>query len=231
MRVLSLTHGPNVGAGVFGEAVEAAGHELVEWCVPLVDDAPAGADAVLVFGGAMHADQERRHPWILRELRFLEDALERELPLFGVCLGAQLLARAAGASVHPATESEVGWYTVELTDAAAGDPLFAQLPPSFDAFQWHHYTYDVPDGGVELARSRACTQAFRLGPAYGIQFHAEVTEPTVARWLEEDPDDVDDAEALIAATAARIAPWNELGRRLCGAFLAGIPAGEPAGAR
>ena len=231
MRVLSLTHGPNVGAGVFGEAVEGAGHELVEWCVPLGDDAPADADAVLVFGGAMHADQERRHPWILRELRFLEEVLERELPLFGVCLGAQLLARAAGASVHPATESEVGWHRVELTDAAAGDPLFAQLPASFDAFQWHHYTYDVPDGGVELACSLSCTQAFRLGPAYGIQFHAEVTEPTVARWLEEDPDDVADAGALIAATAARIGAWNDLGRRLCEAFLAGIPAAEPAVSR
>jgi GMP synthase (glutamine-hydrolysing) len=231
MRVLALTHGPSVGAGVFGEAVEAAGHELVEWCVPLVDDAPAGADAILVFGGAMHADQEKRHPWILRELRFLEEALERETPLFGVCLGAQLLARAAGASVHPSAESEVGWYGVELTEAAADDPLFAQLPRRFDAFQWHHYTYDVPATGVELARSAVCTQAFRLGSAYGIQFHAEVAEPTVARWLGEDPDDVADPEALLAETSERIGAWNELGRRLCGAFLAGVPAGEPAGTR
>ena len=200
----------------------AAGHELVEWCVPLVDEPPAGADAVLVFGGAMHADQEDRHPWLLRELRYIHHALEQAIPFFGVCLGAQLLARAAGASVHPAVESEVGWYDVALTEAAAADPVFAELPSRFDAFQWHHYTYDVPAAGVELARSAACTQAFRLGRAYGIQFHAEVTRTMVGRWLEEDPDDVADADALRAQTDERIEDWNALGRRVCTAFLATV---------
>jgi GMP synthase (glutamine-hydrolysing) len=222
VRVVSPTHGPSVGTGVFGEAVAAAGHELVEWCVPLVDEPPAGADAVLVFGGAMHADQEERHPWLLRELRFLHHVLERETPLFGVCLGAQLLARAAGASVHPAAESEVGWHGVELTDAAGEDPVFAELPERFEAFQWHHYTYDVPAAGIELARSRSCTQAFRLGRAYGIQFHAEVTKTMVGLWLEEDPADVADAEALRGETEARIEDWNALGRRVCTAFLATV---------
>jgi len=219
MRVLALTHGPSVGAGVFGDVVEAAGHELVEWCLPLGGEAPFDADVILVFGGAMHADQEQRHPWLLRELGFLEDALEREKPLFGVCLGAQLLARAAGASVHPARESEVGWHGVELTSAGIDDPVFAQLPPRFDAFQWHHYTYEVPAAAVELARSPACTQAYRLGRAYGIQFHAEVTETMVSRWLEEDPADVSDVERLREETDSRIRGWNALGRRVCTAFL------------
>ncbi|MGI9112637.1 MAG: type 1 glutamine amidotransferase [Gaiellaceae bacterium] len=220
MRVLALTHGPSVGAGVFGDAVRDAGHELVEWCVPLGGgEPPAAAAAVLVFGGAMHPDQEERHPWLLRELRFLEAALERELPLFGVCLGAQLLAKAAGADVQPARESEVGWFAVELTDAAGDDPVVGSLPARFDAFQWHLYTYSLPDGAVELARSPVCTQAFRLGRAYGIQFHAEVTGPQIEQWLGEDPDDVADPDALRRETATRIAEWNELGRELCGAFL------------
>ncbi|MBA3245747.1 MAG: type 1 glutamine amidotransferase [Actinobacteria bacterium] len=218
MKVLALTHGPSVGTGVFGEAIRDAGHELAEWCVPLGGEPPAAADAVLVFGGAMHADQEERHPWLLGELRFLEAALERELPLFGVCLGAQLLAKAAGADVHPAAESEVGWFEVELT-AAADDPVFGSLPARFDAFQWHHYTYGLPAGATELARSAVCTQAFRLGRAYGIQFHAEVTGPQIEQWLGEDPGDVADPEALRRETAARIADWNELGRGLCRAFL------------
>ncbi len=222
VKVLALTHGPSVGVGVFGDAVRDGGHELVEWCVPLGGDVPDGADAVLVFGGAMHADQEERHPWLRREVRFLEDALERETPLLGVCLGAQLLAKAAGGLVHRAEESEVGWYEVELTPAAGDDPVFGALPPRFDAFQWHHYTYGLPAEAVELARSAVCTQAFRLGRAYGIQFHAEVTGAQVEQWFGEDPGDVADPEALRQETAARIAGWNELGRGLCGAFLASL---------
>ena len=116
----------------------------------------------------------------------------------------------------------MGWYDVALTEAAAADPVFAELPSRFDAFQWHHYTYDVPAAGVELARSAACTQAFRLGRAYGIQFHAEVTRTMVGRWLEEDPDDVADADALRAQTDERIEDWNALGRRVCTAFLATV---------
>jgi len=223
VKVLALTHGPNVGAGVFGETVRDAGHELVEWCVPRGGDAPADADAILVFGGAMHADQEERHPWLRREVRFLQEALERERPLFGVCLGAQLLAKAAGASVHPATESEVGWYRIELTDPAGEDAVFGWLPPRFDGFQWHHYTYDLPAGAVELARSAACTQAFRLGRAYGIQFHAEVTSGTIESWLGDDSDEVANPNTLRAETTERIDAWNQLGRGLCRAFLGSAP--------
>ncbi len=219
MRVLAVTHGPTVGPGVFAEAVLAAGHELLEWRVPDSAGPPAAVDAVLVFGGAMHPDQEERHGWLEGELRYLEDALERGLPVFGVCLGAQLLARAAGAEVGPAPESEVGWHEVGVLPAAATDPVFAGLPARFGAFQWHHYTFAVPAGGVELARSEACTQAFRLGRSYGIQFHAEVTATMVEQWLGEDSADVPDPARLRAETARRIAVWNGVGRDLCTAFL------------
>lgn len=220
MRVLAVTHGPSVGAGVFAEAVRAAGHELREWQVPLSPEAvPDGHDAAIVLGGGMHADQEELHPWLVPELEFLERELARGAPLLGVCLGAQLVARTAGGRVERAPVSEIGWREVELTAAGRADPVLSSLPPSVQAFQWHHYTWELP-AATELARGGGLTQAYRLGEAtWGVQFHPEVTASQVDRWLEEDPEDVEDAEALRADTRARIGGWNRLGRALCTAFL------------
>jgi GMP synthase (glutamine-hydrolysing) len=220
MRVLAVTHGPSVGPGVFADAVQEAGHELVEWPVQLGGRAPEGADAVIVLGGAMHPDEDERHGWLSTELRWLEGLLDQGTPLLGVCLGSQLVARAAGAEVFRSSESEVGWLPVERTAAAADDPVAGALPERFDAFEWHHYTHTLPAGAVELARSRVCTQAFRLGNAWGVQFHPEVRAEQVEEWLAEDPEDVSDPDAILASTRSRIADWNELGRCLCRAFLA-----------
>ena len=221
MRVLSVTHGPSVPGGVFDEVLEAAGHELERWVVPLggAPRAPARYGAVLVFGGSMHPDQDEQFSWLESEARFLRDVLAEGIPALGVCLGAQLLARAAGAAVGPADASEVGWLEVELTRSGRDDPIVGTLPPRTAAFQWHHYTFGIPEGALELARSDVCTQAFRLGRAWGIQFHAEATQSMIEGWLDEDPGDVPDPEALRAETELRIDAWNELGRRLCGAFV------------
>jgi GMP synthase (glutamine-hydrolysing) len=167
----------------------------------------------------MHPDEEKRHGWLVPELRYLEEHLERGTPMLGVCLGSQLVARAAGARVFRAAEPEVGWILVELNEAAAADPVVASLPTRFEAFQWHHYTHDLPHGAVELARSSVCTQAYRLGRAWGVQFHPEVRQEQVESWLAEDPDDITDPEAHRVATRERIEGWNHLGRRLCNAFL------------
>ena len=228
MRVLSVTHGPTVGGGVFDELAERE-HHLERWPVPLGEapDEPGAYDAIMVFGGAMHPDQDESHPWLAREAAFLREALDGGVPLLGVCLGAQLLARAAGAWVGPARRSEVGWLGVELTEAGRTDPVLSSLPAGVAAFQWHHYTYAVPEHGVELARSPAATQAFRIGErAWGIQFHAEVTRAMIESWVAEDPSELPmPAADLLAETDARIGPWNEAGRALCGAFLEGAASG------
>jgi GMP synthase (glutamine-hydrolysing) len=222
MRVLALTHGDNVGPGVFADAVRTGGHELVERNLPRDGVPDEGADALIVLGGAMHPDEDEQHRWLRPELDYLERQLEHGTPVLGVCLGSQLIARAAGAEVFRSPESEVGWIPVELTGAASSDPVGAALPQRFDAFQWHHYTHGLPDGSVELARSRVCTQAFRLGNAWGVQFHPEVHARQVESWLADDPDDVADPHALLAETRRRIEGWNELGRSLCAAFLAAV---------
>ena len=220
MRVLAITHGPSVGPGVFADAVLAGDHELVEHQLPAAGALDnREADAIVILGGAMNPDEEKRHGWLRPELRYLERQLDLGTPLLGVCLGSQLIARAAGARVFRADEPEVGWLHVDVTEAGASDPVTSVLPSRFDAFQWHHYTHDLPDGAVELAHSPVCLQAYRLGRAWGVQFHPEVRAGQIESWLAEDPDDVADPAALRADTHSRIAVWNELGRRLCAAFL------------
>lgn len=216
-----MTHGPSVGPGVFEDAAGDAGHELVEWSAPEGGTPPA-ADAVIVFGGSMHPDEESQHGWLRPELRWLLAQLERGTPLLGVCLGSQLIARAAGATVFRASEPEIGWFPVERTEPGASDPVVGSLPERFDAFQWHHYTHGLPAGAVELARSRVCTQAWRAGNAWGVQFHPEVRAAQVETWLAEEPHDVPDPQAFRDATRERIDGWNELGRNLCSAFLAAV---------
>jgi GMP synthase (glutamine-hydrolysing) len=222
VRVLSVTHGPSVPGGVFDDVVEAAGHELERWSVPLGGSPqPAGSyDAVMVFGGSMHPDQDEHYPWLEREARFLGDVLGEGVPAIGVCLGAQLLARAAGAWLGPARAPEIGWLEVELTPEGGADPVLGALPQRTRAFHWHHYTFGIPDGGAELARSAVCTQAFRLGKAWGIQFHAEVTQAMVEAWVAEDGHELPTtAHAFLAETREEIEEWNAHGRNLCAAFL------------
>jgi GMP synthase (glutamine-hydrolysing) len=222
MRILGLIHGEAVRAGVFADAIAARGHELEEWSLAWGTPLPRPLDdygAVIVFGGAMHADQDEHHPWLREEDMFLQRLLDLGTPMLGVCLGSQLLAKASHAPVFPVAEPEIGWHEVELTDAAADDPVLGGLPERFDAFQWHYYGHGVPAGAAELARSEVCTQAFRLGErVWGVQFHPEVTLAQVEQWIGEEPEATPISRRL-DETRVRIEGWNELGRGLCGAFV------------
>jgi GMP synthase (glutamine-hydrolysing) len=224
MRVLAVVHGEEVRSGIFAEPVAADGHELEEWSIarrPAPSRPLSSYDAVFVFGGSMHADEEEAHPWLRDEKELLRRFLDAGTPVLGVCLGGQLLAEAVGARVYRAPEPEIGWHSVELTPAAASDPLFARLPQRFCALQWHYYSFEVPEGATELARSPVSSQAFRLGElAWGVQFHPEVTLAMVEGWLEE-PEEVDfDREALRRETHRRIQEWNAVGRELAASFVA-----------
>jgi GMP synthase-like glutamine amidotransferase len=223
VRVLSVTHGPSVPGGVFEHEAEESGHAVERWSVP--DGGAPGAathyDAVMVFGGSAHPDQDDHFAWLGHEEEFLCEVLAERVPVFGVCLGAQMLARAAGGRVGPASRVEIGWFEVELTPEGAADPVLGVMPPSATVFQWHRYAFEVPEGGTELARNAACTQAFRLAqPAWGIQFHAEITLPMAESWAEEDSDELPmPAEKLLAESAQHMDASNALGRALCAAFL------------
>jgi len=225
VNVLSVVHGSDARPELFSDVVARAGHMHDEWSLAWGTPPPRPIEsygAVLVFGGAMHADQDEHHPWLREGDGFLRQLLGLGVPTLGVCLGAQLIAKASDAEVRPAGEPEIGWCEVELTDEAADDPIFSELPERFPAFEWHYYTYGVPAEAVELARSRVCTQAFRLGDrVWGVQFHPEVTAAQVASWLASDgANEGVDIDAVASETAERIDGWNDLGTRLCRAFLA-----------
>jgi GMP synthase (glutamine-hydrolysing) len=226
VRVAFVIHQEDAAAGVFRDATGE--HEVVEWRPASGEPAP-DFDALVTFGGGMHADQEDEHPWLRTEKELLRDAIVFGKGVLGVCLGAQLLAEAAGARVMRLERPEIGWREVELTGWADDDPLFEGLPRRFAAFQWHSYGFELPRGGATLARNEAGVQAFRFGGyQWGIQFHAEVTADSVASWIERYKGDDDvgesgvDLDSVARETERRIGAWNELGRTLCARFLAAL---------
>ena len=144
-----------------------------------------------------------------------------------MCLGAQLLAEAAGGQVTRMAAPEIGWKSIRLEPGAAADPLLAVLPERFEGFQWHSFEVLPLAEWPVLARSDACVEAFRAAavPWWGIQFHAEVTGESIDAWIDDyrsDPDAVAagiDWAALRDAGRTRIERWNSLGQTLCARFL------------
>lgn len=138
---------------------------------------------MIVMGGPMGAYQERELPWLASEKRLLAEAVDSGMPVWGVCLGAQLLAASLGADVAPGGEPEVGILSVHCTPAARTDPVFCEMPSEFKALQWHSDTYELPTGAVQLARSESYEQqAFVAHRAYALQFHLEVTGELATVW-------------------------------------------------
>ena len=140
---------------------------------------------LIVLGGPMNCDQVTRHRHLATEVAAIQAAVRDGLPVLGICLGSQLLARALGAPVTRHHSKEIGWYDVAPTEDGQRDPLFRHFDTTEKIFQWHGDTFAIPHGAVHLAASAACAhQAFRFGPnVYGLQFHLEVDEPMIHRWL------------------------------------------------
>jgi GMP synthase (glutamine-hydrolysing) len=233
MRALAIVHQRDAGPGVFADEMRERGVELDEWLLSERGTAPAveiaDYDAVLTFGGAMHADQEDRHPWLRFEKDFLAAMIDDGMPVLAVCLGSQLLAEAAGGSARRASEPEIGWHRVEVTEEGRADPLIGPMAPSFEAFQWHSYEAVPPESATLLASSTVCAQAYRVGDlAWAIQFHAEVTAADAEAWIDDYRSDEDavrigvDPEALRSETREKIGDWSRLGRELCGRFLEAV---------
>ncbi len=190
-KVYIITHAENEGPGLMGGFFERLGWEEVGLSLWRGDRLPPDLDSaagVVMLGGPMNVYQEKDYPFLKEEDLFIRQMLREEVPFLGICLGSQLLAKAAGAAVTQSPEKERGWYEVQLTREGQQDDLFRGLGPTLSVFQWHDDTFAIPDGGILLATGRPCrNQAFRMGVcAYGLQFHIEVTADMVTAWSEEE---------------------------------------------
>jgi GMP synthase (glutamine-hydrolysing) len=178
--------------------LDACGELQVKTVKPLAGQPLPAHDEVagaVFMGGPMNADEVDRFPALAAEREWLAEAVARELPTLGVCLGAQLLARALGAEVRPGAAPEIGFAPVEVTDP--GDPLLGGLAPRSEVLHWHGDVFDLPDGAEHLASSeRTDCQAFRAGNAWGVLFHPEADLALVEAWLAV-PEMIDEAVAAL----------------------------------
>ena len=194
---------------------------------PAADPRLEGYAGVVVMGGPMGANDTQRFPHLQKVERLCADAMERSVPLVGVCLGAQIMAKTLGSEVRANPVREVGWYDLTTTGAASRDPLFSGLDAQEVVLQWHGDTFDLPGEATLLASSPDCpNQAFRYGEnAYAIQFHLEILQPMIEEWVQRDAargwlsaQGRISAARILADTRAHMARSMELGRQVYSRF-------------
>jgi GMP synthase (glutamine-hydrolysing) len=177
---------------------------------------------IIILGGPMNVYEEDRYPFLRKEDLFIKEAIQRGKFILGICLGAQLIAKALGAKVSKAPVKEIGWYDVSLTRIGSRDPLFSNLPKRFPVFQWHEDTFEIPKAGKLVATSSLVPhQAFRYGDnAYGLQFHLELTEDMIQEWMETYEEEFRSAQSspfskteILTETEIKIETYTRRGRQ------------------
>jgi len=188
MNVLIIKHIDIEGPGLIGHSLtqEKIPYQILNLSTgahfPKLDD----LTHIVLLGGPMNVYEEDRYPFLRAEDIFIKEAIQRGKTILGICLGAQLIAKALGAKVFKSPVKEIGWYDVSLTDEGSKDPFFSYLPKTFPVFQWHEDTFEIPKIGKLIVTSNFVPhQAFRYGEkVYGLQFHLEVTEEMIYEWME-----------------------------------------------
>jgi GMP synthase-like glutamine amidotransferase len=203
MSVLICKNTETEGPETIGDFLTEKGMDFSVVDLSKGDSVPNSADFdfLVMMGGPMSVNEDDIYPYINLEERLVRDFTEKGKGVLGVCLGAQIMAKALGARVYKGAEKEIGWHDIELTREGLNDPFMSKLAISpdggallhkFKVFQWHGETFNIPEGAVRLAQSRIYpNQAFKFGQnAYAFQFHIEVRKDTIARWLKDEPVDM-----------------------------------------
>ena len=224
-KILVFQHVPYEPLGTLDPLLKAAGFRIRYVNFSREPQAPVVLDryaAVIALGGPMNVDETHRYPYLAREVEILRDALDRDMSVLGICLGAQLLAKALGGRVFRNDRAEIGWHDVRLTGDGRVDPVLSTFSDTQEVFHWHVDGIELPRDCRHLAASdRSHVQAFAHGEhAYGLQFHLEVNKPLVQRWLRvpenqavlTDPEACVDARAIAEQTPARISALEALSR-------------------
>jgi GMP synthase-like glutamine amidotransferase len=190
-RIIVIQHLAAEGPGLVATVARDHGFTLDVRRMDRGDPVPTadGLDGLVVLGGTMGAYDTAAHPHLAAEQRLLAEACGRNIPILGVCLGAQLLAAALGARVFKGPAAEIGFGIVTLTHEGTRDPILGPSGPAIPVFHWHGDTFDLPGGATHLAASRAYPhQAFRAGGrAYGLQFHLELDRSLARDWASALP--------------------------------------------
>jgi GMP synthase (glutamine-hydrolysing) len=196
--VLIVQHAPHEHPAAMLRALESQGI-LTQWIHPYLGQGYPDVDSIsgiISLGGPMGANDEKLHPWIGAEKDLLRRSVDASLPTVGICLGAQILARALGGRVERHSAAEVGWFPVQLNKLGVKDPVVGAAGPKPTVYHWHLDTFYPPDGAVLLASSKACArQAYRIGEnVYGFQFHPEADHQLVLEWLAAEgiEDDIEE---------------------------------------
>ncbi len=187
MYFLILKHVAHEGPGLLQDYLDQNGHSYHIVELEHGDPIPSyqDFDVITLMGGPMNVYQEDDYPFLAEETKLIEKALVEQKPILGFCLGAQLLAKAAGARIRENLWKEIGNKEVHLTEAGVNDPLFKGFSATFPVFQWHGDTFELPGNGTNLAESDECRhQVLKIGKkAYGLQFHLELTAPMLEEWF------------------------------------------------
>jgi GMP synthase-like glutamine amidotransferase len=196
---LIITHLPDREVGIVRAALHAAGCDVIERNPGDAETLPSADEiaGVVTLGGRQSATRVAQDPFLIAEVDLLEQALDQRVPVLGMCLGAQLLAVAAGGTVSHAGRMNAGWPQLSILPAAAEDPLFAAFPAHLPVLKWHEDIIEIPPRATELGTTPGPGAArFRVGPcAWGSQAHLELTAPMLIEGWTADPVDIAEIEA------------------------------------